>query len=347
MILYIINVIVLALFIGTLLYDRRSLLNGFLCINTLIITFLSLVYFSNTQEITILKNVLYYIESLIFVMAFLQMFIILGVSLVNTITLMTKEKIRMSNLCSLIVSVCIIVWWFISVTYMRAVEPNKILFYTFIAISALTAYFVFMFMVFFVSVILYHFYRPSLDQDYIIVLGAGLKDGKEVTPLLARRVDRAISIYHRQLQQGKKTITFIMSGGKGSDEKISEAQAMKNYALQQGIPEEHIILEERSRNTLENMLFSKEIIANKKLDKPVHILFSTSNYHVFRAAIYARKARLQAHGVGAKTPFYFWYNAILREFIAILFLYCKAQIIIISSMATFTMVFIYIMRWIA
>jgi Uncharacterized conserved protein len=51
-----------------------------------------------------------------------------------------------------------------------------------------------------------------------------------------------------------------MSGGKGSDEKLSEAQAMKNYALEQGIPEEDILLEDTSVNTMENLANSKKII---------------------------------------------------------------------------------------
>lgn len=53
---------------------------------------------------------------------------------------------------------------------------------------------------------------------------------------------------------------FVPSGGQGSDEIISEGEAMKRYLLEQGIPEDQIMPETKSTNTLENMKFSKELI---------------------------------------------------------------------------------------
>lgn len=49
-----------------------------------------------------------------------------------------------------------------------------------------------------------------------------------------------------------------MSGGKGTDEKVAEAIAMKQYALEKGIPERDILVETNSTTTLENMLFQKK-----------------------------------------------------------------------------------------
>lgn len=51
-----------------------------------------------------------------------------------------------------------------------------------------------------------------------------------------------------------------MSGGQGPDEVISEALAMKNYAVEMNIPEEDILMEDKSTNTKENLLFSTELI---------------------------------------------------------------------------------------
>lgn len=47
------------------------------------------------------------------------------------------------------------------------------------------------------------------------------------------------------------------NGGKGKDEIISEAEAMKKYLIENGISEENIILEDKSKNTIQNMRFSK------------------------------------------------------------------------------------------
>lgn len=57
---------------------------------------------------------------------------------------------------------------------------------------------------------------------------------------------------------------LIMSGGKGGDEQIAEGEAMKRYALEQGIPEDRILVEDQSENTYENMLFSRQLIESRK-----------------------------------------------------------------------------------
>ena len=49
-----------------------------------------------------------------------------------------------------------------------------------------------------------------------------------------------------------------------------------------------------------------------------NILFSTTNYHIFRSGILSAKAGLRADGIGAKTKWYFWPNAQMREFIGLL-----------------------------
>lgn len=55
-----------------------------------------------------------------------------------------------------------------------------------------------------------------------------------------------------------------MSGGQGSDEKLPEAVAMKEYAVAQGVPEGEILVETNSTTTYENMKFSKEIMDSLK-----------------------------------------------------------------------------------
>lgn len=144
--------------------------------------------------------------------------------------------------------------------------------------------------------------------DYIIVLGAGL-NGEEVTPLLASRIDKGIAIY--QKNQGSK---LIMSGGQGADEVISEAQAMTNYALKQGVPLYDILLENQSTNTKENIRFS---VAMMEEDKKQFAIV-TNHYHLFRALLFARQEGVKCIGYGAKTKFYFSLNAFIREFIGYL-----------------------------
>ncbi len=82
----------------------------------------------------------------------------------------------------------------------------------------------------------------------------------------------------------------------------------------------------RSKSTLENMRFSREIMDRESAGKPYTCIYATNNYHVLRAGIYARKAGLKISGIGAKTRFYFLPNAVLREYIAYLYIHRKWNI---------------------
>ena len=107
---------------------------------------------------------------------------------------------------------------------------------------------------------------------------------------------------------------------------------MKSYLLEQGIPEERIITEEKSANTFENMKYSKEKILEK--DPQGKIAFSTTNYHVFRSGLAARRNKMRAQGVGAPTKWYFWPNAAVREFVGLLTEHRLKQTLIMGGMIT-------------
>ena len=150
-----------------------------------------------------------------------------------------------------------------------------------------------------------------MDFDYVIIHGCGLAGGERITPLLAKRVDKAIQIYRKC----RRKPILIPSGGQGEDEKLSEAQAMKNYLLEHGVPEEHIVMEDRSGTTRENLVFSKAIIDAGSGRKKTALV--SSNYHVYRCLCLAREAGLKCTGIGADVAFYYWPSALIREFIAV------------------------------
>lgn len=178
----------------------------------------------------------------------------------------------------------------------------------------------FMFTLLFAAYLVYSWFCQKMPVkrkvDYIIVLGSGIRS-EEVPPLLKSRLDKGIEYYRKNPEA-----VFVVSGGQGADEPVSEAYAMRKYLLSQNIPEDKIVLEDQSRTTLENMRFSKErIFADwKKKDTPF-IIFATNNYHVLRGMLYARKVGLKAEGVGAPTALYFLPTALIREYIALLIHY--------------------------
>lgn len=167
------------------------------------------------------------------------------------------------------------------------------------------------FLIYMIYVLFLHVIPRKRDFDYVIIHGAGLLDGDRVSKLLQDRLDKAIEVYRKDPTPPK----LIPSGGKGSDEFISEAEAMKRYLLSQGIPETDIIAEDQSTTTYENLDYSKRILDS--LEGRKYTALVTSNYHVYRALRYCRKVGLKCTGIGSHVAFYYWPSAMIREYIAI------------------------------
>lgn len=164
---------------------------------------------------------------------------------------------------------------------------------------------------------------PSAPQDYVMVLGCGLRPDGSLTPLLAGRVDAALAFANRQYDAGMGRPVLVPSGGQGDDEVIAEGEAMRAYAEDAGYPAEAILVEGESTNTRENFACSKRVIAHDmeqtgRDGKAPSVAFSTTNYHVFRSYVYAHQAGMAAEGIAAPTKWYFWPNAFLREFVGLI-----------------------------
>ncbi|MEK0397706.1 YdcF family protein [Tetragenococcus halophilus] len=311
--------------------EKARVLNGFL-LNLFIASFgIYLLYnFLITQDVLVFA--LIFLVGVFVVLVGLFGFVGLMILFYwNALVVIKRESHSLANLLTLILAVLMTIW-LIYDSFIAKMLPD----WASILLSILPMmffYFVFVFLNFLSASLLYQFNQPSYDQDFIIVLGAGLIQGTKVSPLLANRIHKAIDFYYQQRKYTRHLVKFIMSGGQGPDEKTAEAIAMKDYALQQGIPEDDILIETNSTTTLENMQYSKEIIDRADIQAP-KVIFSSNNYHIFRAGIFARMAHLKAEGIGAKTAFYYLPNAFLREFIAIIAMKRKFHFTIISLLAS-------------
>lgn len=183
-------------------------------------------------------------------------------------------------------------------------------------------------------------HKPKYDKDYIIILGSKTKKDGTLTPILKGRVDKALEFAKAQKDNNGRNIVFIPSGGQGNDEVLAEAESMKNYLIENGIAPESILVENQSKNTVQNMIFSKRIIDSK--NENGKIVFSTTNYHVFRSGVIANNEGIDCEGIGSKTKWYFYINALIREFIANLFVQRKQHFFLIMfiNIALFVLVFI-------
>lgn len=177
--------------------------------------------------------------------------------------------------------------------------------------SVSVIYFSMSFVIFMIYTVFLQIIPRRKDFDYVIIHGAGLLRGDQLSRLLKDRLDKAVSVYKKDPTPPK----LIPSGGKGDDETISEAEAMKRYLMEQGIPEEDILPEDRSKTTYENLAYSKAILDEREGEKYTALV--TSNYHVYRALRYCRKVGLTCTGIGSRVAFYYWPSALIREYIAI------------------------------
>ena len=270
----------------------------------------------------------YMMYSLPFILAFSAALVISNINLIR------HEGRRFVNvlgiiLAGLLVAGEFIIWYF---NYYAMGSEQEVFTHDLIinVFSALYLYFECMVIGAFIADLIAARYEPDKDKDYIIILGCRPRNDGTPTPLLKSRIDRAADFYKAQVRKTGKAPFIIPSGGQGRDEPLSESLCMKNYLLSVGIPEEHIIMEDQSKNTFENMSFSKKIIFDR--DPDAKIAFSTTNYHVFRSGMYSRRIKMRSQGMGAPTKWWFWPNAAVREFVGLLTGHKRKQIIILASL---------------
>lgn len=332
--------VAVAIIVGGLMLSLKSnkvrLLNGVIGNLLLVMIFFSLtmtVIYINDRRLSSVFIVLLILILIPIILTYLLSGIML---LWNALIVWRHESHTLQNMLTLLIGLAIIVSPFVF-GMIDKYFPSSIA----AAITAVTdvivLYVVFWFLNFLTSFFLSRIFRPSYDKQYIIVLGAGLIKGRTVTPLLAARIKRAKDFSDLQISKTGLAPVIVMSGGQGPDEKVPEAQAMKEYALSLGIDNDHILMESKSKTTLQNMQFSKKILENNDIDLSKG-LFATSDFHTYRAAGYARYVGLNINGLSAKTSHFFIPNALLREYAAILLSHKNFHIIALAVLITFSIV---------
>lgn len=151
--------------------------------------------------------------------------------------------------------------------------------------------------------------RTPEANSTLVVLGCQV-NGTNPSLMLRLRLETAY-----QYMTENPEVKCIVSGGKGSNEQISEAQCMYNWLVDKGISSDRIYMEDKSTNTQENIEFSEEIIKKEGLNENIAIV--TDWYHEFRAAIIADKLGYSCGSVSAPTPFYLTANFVTRELLAL------------------------------
>lgn len=146
-----------------------------------------------------------------------------------------------------------------------------------------------------------------------VVLGCQVRrDGPSL--MLSRRIDAA----YNYLSADTKA-DCIVSGGKGDNEHISEAEAMYEALINDGISKSRITKEDKSSSTYENLLFSKQILEDN--GKPLRIAIVTDGFHQWRARLQAESLGYDVKCVSAATPWYLIPVYWVREWFALSYLF--------------------------
>ncbi|MCR5120833.1 MAG: YdcF family protein [Ruminococcus sp.] len=151
---------------------------------------------------------------------------------------------------------------------------------------------------------------PEKEPKLVIVLGCQVR-GERPSKMLARRLDIAYGVMERY-----PSAMVVVSGGKGSDEAISEAECMKRYLTEKGADVSRIIMEDTSTTTFENISNSFAITDPMGLGRDITIV--TDGYHQYRAALIAKSMGAgEVTAVSANTEKRFIPTYWVREWLAL------------------------------
>lgn len=313
-------------------YESRTLWSGAglfgICLSTiLVVIFYAFEYSSILVNYSLVVYGGLVIGSIAMVCLLFFPIYIIFMFFIEGIKIIKHEGFKLTNTLSLLFALCLLgyllVW---PQSFNSAGVIGRILY---VIISFMVVYFLSVLAIYCLSAFLntFHFIK-NRKLDYVVVLGAGIK-GERITPLLASRINKGIEIYKKN--KGSK---LIMSGGQGKGEDIPEGEAMARYAIEQGIDQEQIIIENKSKNTKENILFSF-----KKMDQEQpRVALVTTSYHVFRALLLSKELGKRCIGFGSSTKWYFTLNAFIREFIGYLSITWKKHACVVAIYSLFVII---------
>lgn len=144
----------------------------------------------------------------------------------------------------------------------------------------------------------------------VIVLGCNVKESGP-SLMLQRRIEAA----YEYLSENEESIC-IASGGKGDDEPMSEAQAIRDRLIELGISPDRIYMEDQSVNTFQNIRNSLTILDELGLERRAVIV--TSEFHQLRASIIADKQGLETYSKSSRTSLSLLPSFWIREWLGVL-----------------------------
>jgi uncharacterized SAM-binding protein YcdF (DUF218 family) len=141
----------------------------------------------------------------------------------------------------------------------------------------------------------YSFIYFEDKSDVAIVLGAGTNEGI-LSPIFKERINHSLLLYKKGLVD-----KIIFTGGFGKEQKESDSQIAKNYAIKNGVPNCNLIIEEKSQFTIENISESKLIMDSTELKTALII---SDPFHMKRAIKLAQNSGIDCKPSPTQTSMY-------------------------------------------
>lgn len=133
------------------------------------------------------------------------------------------------------------------------------------------------------------------NVSYLVVLGAKVRsDGPSLS--LQNRIDAAYAYL-----AAHPDTEAVVTGGRGEDEPMTEAKCMYDRLTAMGIDGSRIWMEDKATSTWENLRFSLDLIEEKTGSRPAKIGVLSSEYHLYRAGLFAKACGVEFIGVPART----------------------------------------------
>lgn len=151
-----------------------------------------------------------------------------------------------------------------------------------------------------------HAEQSAGTSDALIVLGAQVYSSGELSPQLALRMEAAWAAYQKYPRM------IVVCGGQGGNEPLPEGEAMRAWLLEKGVPNDQVIAETTSMNTLQNLQNAIALLPASAQ----RITIVTSDYHLPRALQIARDLGVEADGIGSPCKPEYWMKNHTREVLA-------------------------------
>lgn len=153
--------------------------------------------------------------------------------------------------------------------------------------------------------------------DVAVVLGAGTNN-KQISPVFRERIHHGIKLYQKGIIQ-----KIVLTGGFGKGQNIADSEIAKQYLLQKGIPATAILTETKSKTTIENLQYAKQLIDSLGYTSTLLI---SDPLHMKRAMLYAKLVHLDCHSSPTTTSMYRTKSTQLKSLIYETFYYSIGRI---------------------